>query len=116
MKKTFDKRDFQLWEYRVSHGSLLVRSPKAGSYKTNLDLVFSGVEYVASPRHLISLEIDEPTPDEVRHVRECIASNVHLEYVTILVAEGRRHFVVAAGLQVSENDMGIFDSPFDMLG
>jgi hypothetical protein len=46
MSVSYLSRRFQLWEYRVSHGSLLVRSPKGPDATTNVDLVFDGVEYI----------------------------------------------------------------------
>jgi hypothetical protein len=52
MSATYPDRRFQLWEYRVSHGSLLIRSPKGPDAEMNIDLVFSGVEFVACPRTL----------------------------------------------------------------
>jgi hypothetical protein len=39
-------RYFQLWEYQVSHGMLLLRSPRSPEHQTNLDVLFHGVEYV----------------------------------------------------------------------
>jgi hypothetical protein len=48
-------RTFQVWEYQVSHGNLLIRSPQAPASKhspeqvTNLDLHFFGVDYFELP-------------------------------------------------------------------
>jgi hypothetical protein len=39
MKTTFDDRRFQFWQYRVSHGELLVRSPKDAAHPRNVDLM-----------------------------------------------------------------------------
>ena len=55
--KDLKNRNFQLWEYHVSHGSLLIRSPKRGEDTKNIDIVFAGVEYMALPRHLKSVEL-----------------------------------------------------------
>lgn len=43
-------RTFQLWDYKVSDGFLLVRSPKDATYGLNIDLVFIDVEYISCPR------------------------------------------------------------------
>jgi hypothetical protein len=51
---SFIDRTFQLWEYRVSHSSLLNRSPKSPGVSTNIDLICTGVEYLAVPRFRIS--------------------------------------------------------------
>lgn len=42
-------RRFQLWEYRVSHGSLLIRSPRCPQERTNIDVIFDGAKYRLSP-------------------------------------------------------------------
>lgn len=36
---TFPDRRFQLWEYWVGHGALLIRSPKGPRAETNVDFV-----------------------------------------------------------------------------
>ena len=43
---SFSGRTFQLWEYRVSHGSLLIRSPKGEDVAMNIDIICVGVERV----------------------------------------------------------------------
>jgi hypothetical protein len=45
----------------VSHGSLLVRSPKGPDATTNVDLIFVGVEYICCPRMLRGVELVEAT-------------------------------------------------------
>lgn len=39
-------RKFQFWEYLVSQGSLLIRSPFGKIHKTNIDIMFAGVKYI----------------------------------------------------------------------
>ena len=51
MDPEHQNRDFQLWEYKVSHGQLLIRSPKDELHSKNLDLIFRGVQFISSPRH-----------------------------------------------------------------
>jgi len=106
---TYPDRRFQVWEYRVSHGSLLVRSPKGLHAEKNIDLVFVGVGYMALPRLMRGVSINRGTADDRSVVNEDIGDD---DQVFVLVSEGRRHLVVAAGCQVSENDGDIFDSPF----
>ena len=97
----------------MSHGSLLIRSPKGANAATNIDLVFVGVEYVAAPRYLRNLEIAEPTQDELRSVEEILDKRLLASAVHILIASGKRYPIVAAGFKVDENVNDIFDSPFD---
>jgi hypothetical protein len=112
--KTFINRKFQLWEYSVSHGSLLLRSPKRGEDKNNIDIVFAGVEYVSAPRHFHSLAIDDANPDELASISLVLDKKVNSKNVTILVTEGKRHAIVAAVMKIEENEMEMFDSPFKL--
>lgn len=113
MKRTFD-RDFQLWEYIVSHGMLHVRSPLGPDHATNVDLVFAAVAYISAPTHLPQLSIDEPTAEEATRWTELCGNRWFAgARVFVLVSGGVRHFVVAARLQVSENSDELFLSPFE---
>jgi ABC-type thiamine transport system ATPase subunit len=78
----------------------------------NIDLVFSGVEYVACPRMLRGLELQTATPRDVERARDGIGGDVVAERVFVLVSGGRRSIVVAAGCRVTEHAGDIFDSPF----
>lgn len=119
MKTTFTERAFQLWEYQVSHGQLLIRSPKAPAtgtspeFLTNVDLVCLGVDYMAVPRQLRGLELAPPTSDELRHLEVLLGKAVAPDNVKILTSEGKRFPVVAASFSFSENDWDIFESPFE---
>jgi hypothetical protein len=104
-------RRFQLWEYRVSHGALLIRSPKGPGVETNIDLVFSGVEYVECPRMLRGVELATVTPEDVRRAGEAFGPVVAPDQLFVLLSAGIRHLVVAASCHVSENMDDIFDIP-----
>jgi hypothetical protein len=112
---SFAERDFRVWHYSVSHSSLLIRSPKGGATQTNIDLLFVGVEYVdlthwlRGPSVLVGDETDLARAATLLSRR--IASN---ETLVTIVAEGRRNLVLARGFEVQENEMEIFESPFDL--
>lgn len=108
---TFADRRFQLWEYRVSHGALLIRSPKGPETETNVDFVFSGVEYIACPRMLRGLELGTVTPEDVDRVTERFGRVVPPDQVFVLVSAGARHLVVATSCVVNENLDDIFGIP-----
>jgi hypothetical protein len=111
MSATYPDRRFQLWEYRVSHGSLLIRSPKGPDAEMNIDLVFSGVEFVACPRTLRGLELVEVTSDDIKRVDAEFGPVVAPDHVFVLLSGGARHMVIASSCRVSENLDDIFDSP-----
>ncbi len=106
-------RTFKVGEYQVSHGQLLIRSPKAPStgatpeFLTNIDLVFVGVDYMAVPRSLRGLEILAPLPEEI------LGKPIPPDGIKILASEGKRFPIVASSLSLFENDWDIFESPFE---
>lgn len=114
-----DDRNFQVWEYQVSHQQLLVRSPKAPATgteperRTNVDLVFLGVDYMCLPAWFRGLSLDQATPDELQHLGAAMGRIPKLSEVTVLVSAGKRFPVVAASVVVSENDWDCFESPFE---
>lgn len=112
MKKQFHDHVFQLWEFRVSHGQMLVRSPKGPAQQVNIDIMFSGVEYMDLPRYLRSLEIDEPRDTDIAFAAERLGKLVDAKAVTVLKSGKNRHVVVATAVKVAESSMDIFESPF----
>ena len=112
-------RVFELWEYQVSHGQLLIRSPKSPATPsdpeqlTNVDLVFLGVEYLAVPRLFRGLELVSPTHEELGKIELLVGSKIEPTDVRILLSQGRRFPVVAFYMALSENDWDIFESPFE---
>jgi hypothetical protein len=62
------KRSFKLWLYTVSHSTLIIRSERQYpdvdydceySPNTTIDIVFSGVDYIALPDQLEEVEIQK---------------------------------------------------------
>lgn len=111
--KRFINRTFQLWEYRVSHGSLLIRSPHGIDATKNIDIVCIGVEYFAAPRFIRELELTEPTLDELKQLEQVLGKQLTASSVVILASCGRRFPIVAASFKVEENEKEIFESPFE---
>ncbi len=112
-------RDFKVWEYQISHGQLLIRSPKAPATdasperRTNVDLVFLGVEYMSLPRVFRGLTLERATAEDLQLLEAALGKAPEPDCVRMLVSGGRRFAVVAASVDVSENDWDIFDSPFE---
>jgi hypothetical protein len=46
---TLTGRYFQVWEFRVSHQQLLLRSPHDEQHPLCIDVIFAGVDYFALP-------------------------------------------------------------------
>jgi len=109
----FSNRTFQLWEYRVGHGSLLIRSPRGPDLKTNVDIVCAGVEYLAAPRFLRGLEIVEPTLEELQLLEQKLGRSLLASTVRIFASSGQRFPIVAASFKLEENERDIFESPLE---
>ena len=105
-------RKFRIWEYRVSHDQLLLRSPK-DSASRNFDVIFVGVQYFALPSYFDGLEISLGTTEEILRVQQDYGKPVLAERVFSLRSNGAQHVVVAASVRVSENDLDMFESSLD---
>ena len=110
------ERRFQLWEYRVSHGSLLIRSPRAPGVDENVDVRFVGVEYLAVPRSFQGLRIEVGDESETRQVESAYGRELKSLRVFRLTSHGVRYFIVALSCRVETHSNDIFWSPFDSLG
>jgi hypothetical protein len=108
----YPDRRFQLWEYQVSHGALLIRSPKGPSAEVNVDLVFDGVEFLSCVRLLRGVEVVRAETDDLRRVSDSFGEVSDPDQVFVLLSDGVRHLVVASSLRIAEHDGEIFDSPF----
>jgi hypothetical protein len=107
-------RRFKLWEYRVSHGSLLVRSPAGPEFDTNIDIISVGVEYISIPCYLGEiLSIAEPTQDESRDAERVLQRRLTPPLrAWIFECQTGRFMLVGVSLKVQEHHGDIFESPF----
>jgi hypothetical protein len=105
-------RRFQFWEYHVSHGSLLIRSPADARFSVSIDIMFTGVQYVSLPRHLGEIKIAAAGDDERERIEKLVDIEVTDLKVWALENACGRHFVAAASLKIAEHHGNIFASPF----
>ena len=59
----FDRK-FQVWQYSVSHGQLLLRSTKSQEHQTQVDILFKDVIMMQLPTLFRDLAIWEISTDE----------------------------------------------------
>jgi hypothetical protein len=113
MTKSFIGRSFKLWEYRVSHGMLLLRSPKGTPIpERNVDIMLAGVDYMDLPADCRTLEIEEASSADVAFAESRMGKPVAQKKVFVFNCDSRRHVVIAVGIKVAETDMDIFETPF----
>ena len=109
MIATYPDRSFQVWDYRVSHGSLLIRSPKGPRFEHNIDLVFVGVDYLSIATILRGVALEQGSQEELAATGFAWIGSPGKVYA--LTSANRRHLIAAAGCRVDENDGDIFDTP-----
>jgi hypothetical protein len=106
-------RPFRLWEFRVSHSLLLVRSPRSAEAvgDENLDLIFVGVDYLALPDHMSGVHVTVGSSAALAVVGSQLARPVSQGCRLYEVgSEGRRHLVVAAQLVIARTTCNIMES------
>lgn len=106
-------RRFRVWDYRVSHDQLLIRSPRSEHQTRNVDVLFAGVEYLELATMFEELEIAAPTNADLARVQAAHRPGVQLDYVRVLVSKGHRYVVVAAGMEIEENELDLFESSLE---
>jgi hypothetical protein len=108
-------RQFQVWEYRVGQASLLIRSPNNAGFKTCVDVIFTGVEYMSLPNSFQSLEIRELSPEEAEAATG-LAANLGAPWKVWQLEDGdNADWVIAGSMTITEHEGDMFDSPFGPL-
>lgn len=113
MKKYFESREFKFWYYNISHGELLIRSIKGSNNVKNIDIMFFDVIYVELPRNILDLKIEDAKDDDILYIMDKINKPIKHENIIILSSNNRRYIVVASIMKIVENDLEIFELPFN---
>src|SRR6476659_1805128 len=99
MEWTESDRSFRLWEFRVGHSQLLIRSARDRGVEgdVNLDLIFKGVFFLEVPDWFRGLSFRDATPAETGKLesRTGVLQSKEGRFYTLL-SEGRTYFVGAA--------------------
>jgi hypothetical protein len=102
-------RTFKLWDYRVSHEQMLLRSPRTPQIETNIDVVFWGVEWIELPTVLAGVGLMAPDADEAAAITRR-HKGVEDGSLYCIASGGDRYFIAAQGFRVLQNVLDIFDS------
>jgi len=116
MTYTNSDRTFQVWLYKVSHGQLLIRSPKSEGQSTNLDLMFFGVRFIHLPMLFRGLEVADSSVEEVSRSTTIVEHYGLSSKAYGLFSGSGRYWVLADSVEVEENDLDIFSSRLDIRG
>jgi hypothetical protein len=107
-------RAFQCWHFIVSHGMLLIRSPRDAGHATNVDLICVDVLHMDVPRFLGRIAIVDATPSELASVvGKCGAGRFGDVRVLALETEFARALIGCASWVIEENTLELMESPLD---
>ncbi|WP_178382334.1 hypothetical protein, partial [Paenibacillus sp. P3E] len=73
------------------------------------------VQYVELPRVLPDLIIVEVSDDEVKYVNEKLQKEIKANDIVVLLSSGNRYLVVCSIMKIVENDLDLFELPFEKL-
>lgn len=107
------ERTFRIWDYRVSHDQLLLRSPARGDADRNVDIVFVGVEYLNLPSRLEGVTLITAEPVEIARAETAVGRQLDPQQVFVLSSGGHRYMVVAVAMNVLENELDLFESSLE---
>src|SRR6185295_3956130 len=108
-------RDFQLWDYTVTHKQLLLRSPRGPNVADNIDIVFWSVRYLNLQTALRGLAIDLASTQDAASVEAIFGGAPDVSVIRIDTSE-KQFFIAAGGFRVLQNDRDIFDSTLCYMG
>jgi hypothetical protein len=106
-------RRFRFWDYNVSHDQMLIRSPKSFEFKTNVDIVMWGVEYLDLPTSLDGVTMASASLEELGRAEQSLGRKLGSSQVFCFISGDSHFLVVAAGFKILENDLDIFDSSLE---
>ena len=118
MKSFISELRFRLWEYSVSHSTLLIRHHETDTSRT-VDIIFSGVTYVEIPALFYGLEIGDPTAKEEESLlRRCqkVKEPLPTDKPYLIRTGNVRYFLVASSCRVYESQRGWESSLIDYWG
>jgi len=103
-------RNFRIWNYTVSHCSLLLRSvmsfPDLDDYSEetsyNIDIEIPGVSFIGIPTTLRNLKIKEISEDLLPDYIDKELCKYDLK-IFEFEEENKRYYIIAAGLMIATN-------------
>lgn len=99
---------FRIFDYFASHSQLLIRCSEVGEENTaNTDLRFHGVKYVDLPIYFENPIVRAGTQADFEAVANRLQQAIIREFQEVFVVEAnqQRYYVLAGGLELSENEL-----------
>ena len=106
-------RVFQLWEYHVTHGRLLIRSPGVKEGENNLDMIFYGVEFVSLCRFLKEVSVHEASLAKRKAIERALGKEIEPPIrAWVLRHSAGEAFIVGVQMEINENSDEFMKSSF----
>ena len=105
-----NEKKFKLWYYTATHRQMLLRS--VGENGINIDIYFGDVIYLELPSVLDGIELAKPSKEDIDYITKRIG--VTNQIITVLQSDTEKYFVVSSIMRVIENQLEMFELPFDI--
>ena len=113
--RKFPGRDFQLWNYQVSHGMLLLRSPKNSGHPTRVEIAFKNVHAIKLPTAMRDIAIAVADERSAQLIREEAGVPTDGGEVFLIKGGGGTKGYVIAGIAFGQEDEGHYADPSPLL-
>jgi hypothetical protein len=107
-------RHFQIWQYRVSHRQLLIRSVLEGDDPSRIEVLFRNVAAIKIATAFDGLVIREPSPEELSAIRQQAGPSVTVDRAFVIEALDLFGYIVASNFSTAE-DNGDYKTPSSLL-
>ena len=104
-------RRFQIWDYRVGHSQLLLRSIRGTNFPTRIDVLFKNVSAINLCATLDGLMISEAAEEELASITMPAAENVRENRRRYIVRASNFVGNVIAGVVAWHEDEGEYNDP-----
>lgn len=103
------ERPFNVYDYLISHGQLLIRSDKNKGFDDNIDIIFFSTDYIQIPTYMRGLslrKIPKPT-GPIIGLPDNLQSSDDIYQVE---SERQKHYVVAGFVRIFSNQLDLGQS------
>lgn len=114
--KYISDRKFNITDFFLSHGQMLIRSSKRGDDDLNIDIVFFGVKFIQAPSLFNGISIKK-TADKNLVSSVLVQGRIGYKEDQLFEIEtdGEVFFIAAAFFQVYENNLNFNESSLGMI-
>lgn len=109
----FQDRQFRLWYYQVSHCEAIIRSKKSNVDDMNIDIYFTGIDYMEVPWIFNGLLIESATEEDRLYLSQKLDKDVPIEKIVVLISEEKKFYVIAAQIKVMKNNLELMELPIE---